>query len=257
MKKIVKIDDLIMVYCAQKIRLGYEPSFSSEEFMSFLYFFEESTKIIVMGNNYKNEEIFERFFKVNSLYWDNVKLRMQDGIIYPTYNLSNTDINYLDVCFLSSDVKRIVVDAITKFLEGTPKRTLVSPQEFTSEALTMGNDTSAALTYLRYPEVDNQSLINEEMYGYYEALSKGLAAMYQNSLGLRVSNVPIHYLAFANYTLLTDGLEPIPKAFYLDIPKHALWYADRDEVGTNRQIIIHGEQNQRLVRSLDSFRKKD
>ena len=149
------------------------------------------------------------------------------------------------------------MDAIAKFLEGTPKRTVVYPQEFTSDALTMGNDTSAALTYLRYPDVDNQLPINEEMFNYYEALSKRLAAMYQNSPDLRVSNVPIHYLAFANYSLLTDGLEPIPKAFYLDIPEHALWYADRDEIGTNRQIVIHGEQNQRLVRSLNSFKKQD
>lgn len=182
---------------------------------------------------------------------------MQAGVIYPTYNLCRTDIYYLDVNSLSREVRRLIEDAIAKFLENAPKRMLVIPQEYTTDALAMGSDTSAALTYLRYPDVDNQALINMEMFDYYEALSKLLSTMYQNSSDLRISNVPTHYLAFANYKLLTEGLQPIPKAFYLDIPESVLLYADKEEIGSNRQIIIHGEQNQRLVRFLDNFGKKN
>lgn len=55
------VDDLIVEYMMCKVKKGYEPSFLTSEFMSFLYFFE--SKMPVEDVLYENEVLFKRFFK--------------------------------------------------------------------------------------------------------------------------------------------------------------------------------------------------
>ena len=55
------IDDLIVEYMMYKVKNGYEPSFLTSEFISFLYFFE--SKMEIEDSLYENIKLFERFFQ--------------------------------------------------------------------------------------------------------------------------------------------------------------------------------------------------
>ena len=55
------VDDLIVEYMMYKTNNGYEPSFSTSEFINFLYFFESKMK--VEDALYENEKLFKRFFE--------------------------------------------------------------------------------------------------------------------------------------------------------------------------------------------------
>ena len=55
------VDDLIVEYMMCKVKNGYEPSFLTSEFISFLYFFE--SKMSVEDILYENVKLFKRFFE--------------------------------------------------------------------------------------------------------------------------------------------------------------------------------------------------
>ncbi len=55
------VDDLIVEYMMYKVKNGYEPSFLTSEFISFLYFFE--SKMPVEDSLYENDKLFRRFFE--------------------------------------------------------------------------------------------------------------------------------------------------------------------------------------------------
>lgn len=55
------VDDLIVEYMIYKTDHGYEPSFSTSEFIHFLHFFE--SRMEVEDVLYEKEELFNRFFE--------------------------------------------------------------------------------------------------------------------------------------------------------------------------------------------------
>lgn len=55
------VDDLIVEYAMYKVKNGYEPKYSTSEFIDFLHFFE--TKMEVDDILYDGEELFKRFFE--------------------------------------------------------------------------------------------------------------------------------------------------------------------------------------------------
>ena len=55
------VDDLIVEYAMYKVKNGYEPKYSTSEFIDFLHFFE--TKMEVDDVLYDGEELFKRFFE--------------------------------------------------------------------------------------------------------------------------------------------------------------------------------------------------
>ena len=58
------VDDLIVEYMMYKVQNGYEPSFTSNEFVNFLLFFE--TKKSVYDSLYDGKELFKRFMERKS-----------------------------------------------------------------------------------------------------------------------------------------------------------------------------------------------
>lgn len=55
------VDDLIVEYAIYKVKNGYEPKYSTSEFIDFLHFFE--TKMEVDDVLYDGEELFKDFLK--------------------------------------------------------------------------------------------------------------------------------------------------------------------------------------------------
>lgn len=70
------VDDLIVEYMMYKVKNGYEPSFLTSEFMSFLSFFE--SKMDVEDSLYENNKLFERFFvRKNEQEWGKLMTILQ------------------------------------------------------------------------------------------------------------------------------------------------------------------------------------
>ena len=58
------IDDLIVEYMMYKIKNGYEPSYTINEFIDFVHFFE--SKFDVKDSLYDGKKLFDRFFERKS-----------------------------------------------------------------------------------------------------------------------------------------------------------------------------------------------
>ena len=90
------VDDLIVEYTMYKVRNGYEPQYSTSEFIDFLHFFE--TKMEVDDILYDGGELFKRFFerKIDA-DWSSKNWRTGDTEKRPHMNMkySEKDKDYI------------------------------------------------------------------------------------------------------------------------------------------------------------------
>ena len=134
-----------MIY---KVKNGYEPSFFTSEFITFLYYFEDKMK--VEDVLYDNNKLFQRFFERKAkMDWSTLKnwdteerivvphMDMEyrreniDYLISANYRLSNYDKSLLNTYFMENGMGkfdyfkgktreiRIIID---EFLKDKPKR---------------------------------------------------------------------------------------------------------------------------------------
>ncbi len=131
------VDDLIVEYMIYKVNNGYEPQFSTHEFMNFLYFF--TSKMPVEDALYENQKLFRRFFERKAESdWDNISHmdmiyseKDNDYIIKANYKLSDYDKSVINTYFMDNgmgkyeDFKGTVAQirgVIKKYLSYQPKR---------------------------------------------------------------------------------------------------------------------------------------
>ena len=113
------VDDLIVEYMMYKVKNGYEPSFLTSEFISFLYFFE--SKMPVVDSIYENDKLFTRFFerKAESDWSRTVSWITKEKEIVPHMDMvySERDNDYLiRANYKLSDFDRSVIN--TYFMPG-------------------------------------------------------------------------------------------------------------------------------------------
>lgn len=113
------VDDLIVEYMMYKVKNGYEPSFLTSEFISFLYFFE--SKMLVVDSIYENDKLFARFFerKAESDWSRTVSWITKEKEIVPHMDMvySEKDNDYLiRANYKLSDFDRSVIN--TYFMPG-------------------------------------------------------------------------------------------------------------------------------------------
>lgn len=156
------VDDLIVEYMIYKVENGYEPSFTSSEFISFLYFFEN--KMPVEDTLYENKKLFERFFKRkgesdwnNSIlkanqvipHMDMIYLEKEDDyLIKANYRLSAYDKSVINTYFMEGhDNPRgkatQIRSIIGEYLLTEEKRNLDLEAEITEKEMLMGKYIAA------------------------------------------------------------------------------------------------------------------
>ena len=136
------VDDLIVEYMIYKVNNGYKPSFTTSEFISFLYFFER--KMPVDDVIYENYPLFKRFFErkaendwykidlVTNQKQPNPHMNMEysdlenDYIISSGYNLGSFDKSVINTYYWEfvkspKTVKRFY-NIIGEYLANEPKR---------------------------------------------------------------------------------------------------------------------------------------
>lgn len=154
------VDDLIVEYMMYKTNNGYEPSFSTSEFINFLYFFESKMK--VEDALYENEKLFKRFFeRKNESDWSNEShMNMiedeisNDYIIQANYKLSNYDRSVINTYFMDggmgeyTDFKGQVFEIrkiIEEYLADVPKRKIDNIIDIDENDLLMGKYVAAQI----------------------------------------------------------------------------------------------------------------
>lgn len=165
------VDDLIVEYMAYKVKNGYEPSFLTSEFMTFLECFER--KIKVEDSLYENDKLFERFFERKTKQdwsiiknWDpmekiaephmNMEIsdKYNDYIIKANYKLGDYDIGVINTYFMDNGMGRYenfkgqvfkIRSLIAEFLSDQPKRKIDDQIEINSNDLIAGQYVAAEI----------------------------------------------------------------------------------------------------------------
>lgn len=154
------VDDLIVEYMMYKTNNGYEPSFSTSEFINFLYFFESKMK--VEDALYENEKLFKRFFeRKNESDWSNEShMNMiedeisNDYIIQANYRLGDYDRSVINTYFMDggmgeyTDFKGQVFEIrkiIEEYLADVPKRKIDNIIDIDENDLLMGKYVAAQI----------------------------------------------------------------------------------------------------------------
>ena len=164
------VDDLIVEYMMYKVRNGYEPSFLTSEFISFLYFFE--SKMEVQDALYENDKLFKRFFeRKNEADWSRTEIITREKIIEPhmdvvcsetekdyiikaNYKLSDYDRSVINTYFMDNGMGKYedfkgqtfkIREIIGEYLKDFPKRKIDENIEIKQIDLTVGKYVAAEI----------------------------------------------------------------------------------------------------------------
>lgn len=155
------VDDLIIEYMMYKIKNGYEPKFTTSEFINFLHFFEGKMK--VEDSLYENEKLFKRFLErkvVND--WSttdfitgkrNIKPHIEmkyseedkDFVISANYRLSDYDRSIINTYFMNKKDVTEIRHIIDTFLSNQSKRKIDESMEIEEIDLMIGKHFSAEI----------------------------------------------------------------------------------------------------------------
>lgn len=235
------VDDLIVEYMIYKVKNGYEPSFLTSEFMSFLYFFE--SKMEVHDSLYNNEALFQRFFKRKNehdwscgkgIYSDEKVIEPHMNMVYSkkdndylikaNYKLSEYDRSVINTYFMpggpwgegkAKEIRNIIGEYLTDY----PKRTIDEGTDVYDYQMTVGKYIAAEIIINT-----GEKCMKEQKYNYkltkefqdklvelYNILYKRVAILYSEDRNLKISTYSNGYLARANYDLLIQNCEIIDK----------------------------------------------
>lgn len=155
------VDDLIIEYMMYKVKNGYEPKFTTSEFISFLYFFE--IKMKVEDSLYENEKLFKRFFerKVEN-DWSttdfitgkkDIKSHMEmeysekdkDFVISANYKLGDYDRSVINTYFMNKAKVTEIRNIIDEFLSNQSKRKIDESIGIEEKDLMIGKYFSAEI----------------------------------------------------------------------------------------------------------------
>ncbi len=164
------VDDLIVEYMMYKVNNGYDPKFTTSEFISFLYFFEEKMK--VEDALYDNDVLFKRFFERkiehdwSTTNWStnekhpsphmNMEYSEKDNdyIITANYRLSGYDKSVINTYFMDNGCSKFddykgtawkIRNIIGDFLSDQPKRIIDETTEINEKELLVGKYISAEI----------------------------------------------------------------------------------------------------------------
>ena len=165
------VDDLIVEYMMYKVENGYEPSFTTGEFIKFLLYFE--SKMTVYDTLYDGEKLFNRFFErkneqdwSRTVNWNTLEKEKNPHmdmiyssedtsyLIKANYRLSDADKSIINTYFMDNGMSRFehfkgetfkIRSIIGEWLSDYPKRTIDENIEVDSFFLIMGKYLTAEI----------------------------------------------------------------------------------------------------------------
>lgn len=165
------VDDLIVEYMMYKVENGYEPSFTTGEFINFLLYFE--SKMAVYDTLYDGEKLFNRFFERKNekdwsiiVNWNTLEKEKKPHmdmiysskdtsyLIKANYRLSNNDKSIINTYFMDNGMGRFehfkgetfkIRNIIGEWLSNYPKRKIDENIEVDSIYSVMGKYLTAEI----------------------------------------------------------------------------------------------------------------
>lgn len=239
------IDDLIVEYMILKIKMGYESSYTIDEFMNFILYFEKYKEIDDVI--YDGDKLFDRFFERKkedwsfndiSLYFSKKKyvphiIRIDDRIV-ATNELSSYDYSLLNIYFMSVNEQVFIREAINKYLRQFFKREINMDINVSNKNIEIGECIAAKFIsslwreyVYKYVELKkwpsqckdiNDYLFNvdlaniiklpsirDDVLSFYKNVSKVISVMIENDSSLEIKNSDNIYLPYANYEYIFRG----------------------------------------------------
>ena len=150
------VDDLIVKYMIEKVRLGYKPSYTVEEFMLFLNYFRKHKEVYDVIND--GDRLFDRFFDRMGKHWsthvsssgvydERVFVphieRCDNGLLVATNRLSNYDNSILNIYFMVKWEQKEIDKIICEFLKTLPKRKIDMSTSLEPDKIEIGQNVAA------------------------------------------------------------------------------------------------------------------
>ena len=235
------VNDLIIEYMMYKIQNGFNPNFTTKEFIDFLIFFKERIDIHIKATN--SEKLFKDFFD-KKYQSSNPHMDMEynndidDYIIKANYNFSDFDKSISNTYFMNDQKVWKIRSTIQEYVKNQTKRVLDENIKPSEKELLIGKYISAEIfeqiwnSYVnnkindkKWPtqctdinkylfdidlakiiEVDS---IKDELIELYNVLSKRISILYNLDKKLKVNSYENSYLAYSNYRLLIQENEKL------------------------------------------------
>lgn len=182
------VDDLIVEYMICKVKNGYEPSFLTSEFISFLYYFE--SKMEVADTLYENEKLFKRFFErkaesdwSRTVSWITKEKEIiphmdmvysendNDHLIKANYKLSDYDRSIINTYFMDNGMGKYddfkgqtfeIRNIIAEYLSNQPKRQIDESAKIDNNDLMVGKCIAAEIISNIWDEHIKKLIENQE-----------------------------------------------------------------------------------------------
>ena len=239
------IDDLIVEYMILKIKMGYEASYTIDEFMNFVLYFEKYKKIDDVI--YDEDKLFDRFFerKMNDWNFNDISLYFSkkkyvphmiriDDLIVATNELSSYDYSLLNIYFMSVNEQVFIREMISKYLKQFKKREVNKDKIICDKNIEIGECIAAKFInslwreyVYKYVELKkwpgqckdiNDYLFNvdlaniiklpsirDDVLSFYKNISKMIGVMIENDSSLEIKDSDNIYLPYANYEYIFRG----------------------------------------------------
>lgn len=231
-KKSLTIDELIIIYLAEKIKLGYEIFTSLEEIIDFVTYFNHNKKY-VRNSSFENNNSDYILDYCNQ----NNHLEVVDNVIKPTNEFGKNDVLDTQFSYMISDDKIRIRAIIQSYLQKFSKRQINIENKVVSQnSLACGNmysilmintiwncytqkyidakcwpvqctDIEMYLFQNDLASIIGLPSIKSQIMSFYDTFSKRLAVLMEEENELLVSNSENLYVANSNYECLIKDYE--------------------------------------------------
>lgn len=237
LKHKLTINDLVIIYLAEKLKGGGYNFLDEEEFSDFIHFFNEQKNTKFSFEDYNKfiqkviDKKMDRDWKCGThIYID------QDNIVRANYHFSNFDENTSAIGFMNKDDKKIILKIIREYISKLPKREIKEQFAIEPEMLEIGFLYSALMvngiwSYYRDKYVKNQlwpkqcsdierylleqdfallidlPSIRKDLMSFYKTFAYRMATLIQLEKKVEFSSSKNNLLAYSNYMYCTNGFD--------------------------------------------------
>lgn len=233
----ITINDLVIIYLAEKLKNGCDNSLDEKEFSDFVKFFNEQKKTNFSFEDYNKfiQKVIDK--KIDKDWKCGTHIYMDENdIVRANYNFSNFDENSSAICFMKKDEKRLTLKIIRNYISMLPKREIKEQFVIEEEILDIGFLYSALMIdsiwkYYRekytierlWPKqcsdiekyLLNQDFallidlpsIRTDMINFYNVFATKLASLVEVEKKIELSSSRDNLLAYSNYLYCTSDFD--------------------------------------------------
>ena len=154
------MNDLVAEYLMAKVTKGYEPNFTTSEFMDFLYYFNQNMKL--EASFYQQDDLFKAFINknendeinTNPVPYINIKYdkEKKECIVSANYNFNDFYKSTLNTYFLTNGMGRLgkgktgeIRNIIDNYLKKLTKRKIIQTELFNDTEYLVGKYIAAMM----------------------------------------------------------------------------------------------------------------